>query len=114
MIVFHGTTRALWRLVGRGKRSLYVTTNASAALEFGYHAAESEDDDAGPLVVAADLNGIATIRGIELLPDEACIVSHGRDVESATWADSAELCGMFQVYGPIEKVKPLFRPVRGR
>jgi hypothetical protein len=113
MIVFHGTTRALWRKKVRGKGSLYVTTDAASALEFGYHAAESEDDDAGPLLVAAELNEIVTVRGVELLPDEACLVSNRLD--EGTWADTARLCGMFQIYGPIEtKVKPLFRAVRGR
>ncbi len=96
----------------QGMRSLCVTTDAKCAFRFGIDAAVSEDDDEGPLVVAADLKKIVTVRGVELLPDEPCIIGYNLSLDSATWEDTAKLCGMFQIYGPIEaEVKSLFQPV---
>ena len=106
--IYHGTTTKAWGKRYRGFSWLYVTLSLEEAESFAVEAGAGT-----PIVVAADLHEVAMVSGLEWLPDEACVRSYELDPDTATWEDTARLCGMFQIGGRLERsVKPLFQIVR--
>jgi hypothetical protein len=111
VLLFHGTTKRLWREKYKGPSTLYMASTVDNALQYAWEASESEEANGHrrpqPIVLAVN---VGDLKGLERLPDDAVIRSRQLPA-TATWRDSMRAVGSMAVYGLIDKYKKFFKVV---
>lgn len=103
-VVYHGTTRRLWKKQVAAPSRICFTRDRSDAEQYAYEFAASHDQGLlrvkpEPLLLAVPFS---SLRGLKMLPDDAAEASAQRKL---TWRQSLKHGGTFCAFGDVEGLK---------